>query len=124
MKGKILIIEDEAGIVLALEDRFKGEGYEVESARDGISGEKKALEGQQDILTPMAKQRDRVYRDLICPSCGEQEWKLEDKGPRDDEPVPWHHFRCKVCGCLYDPKTDLVLKSGNPPTSMVNPETE
>jgi hypothetical protein len=82
------------------------------------------LEGQQDILTPMAEARDRVYRNLICPCCEKQEWVIVDKGQRDDEPVPWHHFLCENCGCLYDPKTDLIIKDGNPPTSMINPEIE
>ena len=37
---KILIVEDEEGMVLSLEDRLRSEGYRVNSRRDGKSGEK------------------------------------------------------------------------------------
>src|SRR5262245_58384195 len=35
---RLLIIEDEPGLVMALTQRFASEGYEVESATDGESG--------------------------------------------------------------------------------------
>ncbi len=34
--SKILIVEDEPGIAMALEDDLTMEGYQVESTRDGI----------------------------------------------------------------------------------------
>lgn len=50
MKKRILIIEDEPGIVLTLEDRLVSEGFEVESAGDGISGEALAKTGRFDLI--------------------------------------------------------------------------
>ncbi len=57
---KILIIEDEEGIVLSLEDRLRSEGYRVSSRRDGKSGEKEARSGRYDliILDIMLPERD------------------------------------------------------------------
>ena len=38
MERRILLIEDEPGLVMTLGDRLRGEGYEVESAADGQTG--------------------------------------------------------------------------------------
>jgi DNA-binding response OmpR family regulator len=57
---KILIIEDEEGMVLSLEDRLRSEGYRVASRRDGKSGEKEGRSGRYDliILDIMLPERD------------------------------------------------------------------
>ena len=57
---KILIIEDEEGLVLSLEDRLRAEGYRVASRWDGKSGEKEAGSGSYDliILDIMLPERD------------------------------------------------------------------
>ena len=47
---KILIIEDEESILMALEDHLTLEGYEVETAQDGISGLRKASEAKLDLV--------------------------------------------------------------------------
>jgi two-component system, OmpR family, alkaline phosphatase synthesis response regulator PhoP len=47
---KILLIEDEKGLVLTLTDRLSNEGYNVQHACDGIKGEKLATEGHFDII--------------------------------------------------------------------------
>lgn len=47
---KILIVEDEEGMVLSLEDRLRSEGYRVASRRDGKSGEKEARLGRYDLI--------------------------------------------------------------------------
>ena len=47
---RILIVEDEESILLALEDNLKLEGYEVESAADGESGLSKAGEQTFDLF--------------------------------------------------------------------------
>ena len=47
---KILIIEDEESILMALEDHLTLEGYEVETARDGISGFRIARESKLDLV--------------------------------------------------------------------------
>lgn len=48
--NKILIIEDDPGIRSGLEDDFRFEGYEVESAVTGSEGLKKGTQGSPDII--------------------------------------------------------------------------
>ena len=47
---KILVIEDEPGIQMTLEDNLRNEGYEVSIQGNGISGEKVALETPWDLI--------------------------------------------------------------------------
>ena len=47
---KILIIEDEESILMALEDDLLLEGYEVSSAQDGLLGLTKAKEERYDLI--------------------------------------------------------------------------
>ena len=47
---RILLIEDEPGIVLTLGDRLTREGYSVESATDGESGLERATRDAFDLL--------------------------------------------------------------------------
>lgn len=50
MSSKILMIEDEPGLVLTVGDRLNADGYLFESCADGISGERRALTGSQDLI--------------------------------------------------------------------------
>ncbi len=50
MSSRILLIEDEPGLVLTVTDLLAAEGFEVESATDGPSGLNRALEGKFDLL--------------------------------------------------------------------------
>jgi two-component system alkaline phosphatase synthesis response regulator PhoP len=50
MSKRILLIEDEPGLVLTLTDRLEGEGYEVESRADGDAGLDRALAGGVDLI--------------------------------------------------------------------------
>lgn len=50
MKQRVLIIEDEAGLLLALRDRLASEGYEVETARDGANGFERAASELFDLI--------------------------------------------------------------------------
>jgi two-component system, OmpR family, alkaline phosphatase synthesis response regulator PhoP len=47
---RILLIEDEKGLVLTLTDRLSSEGYTVAHAGDGIKGEQLAVDGRFDII--------------------------------------------------------------------------
>jgi len=68
MNELILIIEDEAGAILTMGDRLKNEGYRVDFAMDGISGEEKAGKESFDLilLDIMLPRKDgiSVCRDL------------------------------------------------------------
>ena len=48
--ARILVVEDEAGIALALEDDLSMEGYSVAVARDGLTAAKKAREEKFDLI--------------------------------------------------------------------------
>lgn len=50
MSARILVVEDEPGLVLTLTDLLAAKGYEVDSAGDGPGGLKKALEERYDLL--------------------------------------------------------------------------
>lgn len=50
MSSRILLIEDEPGLVLTLSDLLLAEGYSVESAMDGPAGLAKATDGDFDLL--------------------------------------------------------------------------
>ena len=47
---RILLVEDETGLVLTLTDRLSSEGYAVTHAGDGEKGEKLASEGHFDVI--------------------------------------------------------------------------
>ena len=50
MSSRILLVEDEPGLVLTLSDLLTAEGYEVETATDGPKGLAKAMAGQFDLI--------------------------------------------------------------------------
>ena len=50
MSSRILLIEDEPGLVLTLSDLMAVEGYEVESAMDGPGGLARASRERFDLL--------------------------------------------------------------------------
>lgn len=47
---KILLIEDESGLIVTLTDRFISEGYEVSCASDGEMGLEMASTGEYDLI--------------------------------------------------------------------------
>lgn len=50
MNGRILLIEDEPGLVLTLRDRLTKEGYTVDVAGDAAAGVTKATEGEFQLI--------------------------------------------------------------------------
>ncbi len=50
MKSRILLIEDEPGLVLTITDLLTGEGFDVDSATDGVSGLARAVAGGYDLI--------------------------------------------------------------------------
>lgn len=50
MKGKLLMIEDEPGLVLTVGDRLVAGGYSFDSSSDGIAGEAKAEDASWDLI--------------------------------------------------------------------------
>src|SRR5882672_6804318 len=50
MANKILLIEDDSGITMALTDLLNAEDYRVETAADGLTGLARAREGDFDVI--------------------------------------------------------------------------
>jgi two-component system alkaline phosphatase synthesis response regulator PhoP len=50
MSSRILLVEDEPGLVLTVSDLLSNEGYEVESAGDGETGLSRAVAGKFDLV--------------------------------------------------------------------------
>ena len=57
MKPRLLLVEDEPGVVLALTDRLQADGYDVAVARDGEAG----------LLRASAEAFDLVLLDAMLP---------------------------------------------------------
>ncbi len=49
-KKRVLLVEDEPGLVLTLTDRLESEGYAVDAAREGGEALKKASDGAYDLI--------------------------------------------------------------------------
>src|SRR5262245_53400057 len=49
-RRRVLLIEDEPGLVLTITDRLKSEGYDVASAGDGLSGLERASRETWDVI--------------------------------------------------------------------------
>jgi len=47
---RVLLIEDEPGLVMTVTDLLTGEGYEVDSATDGEAGARRAMSGDFDLI--------------------------------------------------------------------------
>lgn len=50
MSSRILLVEDEPGLVLTIDDLLSAEGYDVDTAQDGPTGLAKARSGQFDLI--------------------------------------------------------------------------
>ncbi|MFA5157499.1 MAG: response regulator [Candidatus Omnitrophota bacterium] len=50
MKKKILIIDDDAELCEELADALAGEGHQVQTACDGVSGLRLAISGKYDVI--------------------------------------------------------------------------
>ena len=50
MSRRLLLVEDEPGLVMTLTDRLSAEGYDVDSASDAASGQAKASSGNFDVI--------------------------------------------------------------------------
>ncbi|MEP7212474.1 MAG: response regulator transcription factor [Acidobacteriota bacterium] len=47
---KVLLVEDEAGLIITLTDRLRSEGFDVTSAADGVAGLELASSGAFDLI--------------------------------------------------------------------------
>ena len=72
---------------------------------------RKALEGQEDVLTPMAKKEEAFFRNTSCPVCGSRNHEefLNTANPfTAGVPLPNKFLRCLQCQSEFDPHSNLV----------------
>jgi len=91
MKEKVLIVEDELGLTITLEDRLVSEGYAVTIERDGVQGFERAAREKfdliiLDIMLP-GKNGLEICRELRQRSCATPILMLTAKGQTVDKVV-------------------------------------
>ena len=76
----------------------------------------KLLEGQKDIITPLAEERESFYKNQQCPTCGSTSFTKNTNSRiafRGNDPIARYVLICQDCDCVFDPHSNLVLKLGN-----------
>lgn len=78
----------------------------------------KIIEGYEDELTGESKKQEAFYRQFRCPRCGGECIKhfisAQHAFPQDgDVLLPRSGLKCKLCDCLFDPHTNLIITLGN-----------
>jgi hypothetical protein len=76
----------------------------------------KLLEGREDVITPLAHEREQFYQKQFCPQCNGNATTKVGNPKRlfvEGEALPRYQLRCDNCRCLFDPFTGLVLEMGN-----------
>jgi two-component system, OmpR family, alkaline phosphatase synthesis response regulator PhoP len=86
---RVLLVEDEQGLILTLTDRLRSEGFDVDIAIDGQAGLEKALDGRYDlilldVMLPKKNGYD-VCRDLRQKGIGTPVLMLTAKGETIDK---------------------------------------
>lgn len=72
----------------------------------------KLLEGQEDVLTPLAKKEQIFFRNSACPTCGavSHSQTVNAKRPfSQGSPLPNILLRCLQCHTEFDPNTGLIV---------------
>lgn len=65
----------------------------------------------QDVLTPLIKKEEELFRSSPCPKCGSAATSavLNTRKPFSPEsPLPNKILRCVICSTEYDPRTGLI----------------
>ncbi len=60
MTARVLLVEDEEGLVLTIGDRLRAEGYAVDAERDGTAG----------LAAALRREHDLIVLDLMLPGTG------------------------------------------------------
>jgi len=82
---------------------------------------RKALEGQEDVLTPALKEHEAFFKRLSCLSCGGEVMPVihpvMDKETGQRSPfragnvLPNYLAKCKVCETVFEPYTGIQVSS-------------
>lgn len=74
----------------------------------------KLLEGQVDVLTPLAKQEEAMMKARPCPSCGSYGTRPFVSPTRPfvpGNPLPNKLLRCDSCETEFNPYTGFITKA-------------
>ena len=69
------------------------------------------LEGQVDVLTPMAQKDQAFFRHSTCPSCGSYDHSqyINPSHPfSQGSPLPNTLLKCSGCGTEFDPHSRII----------------
>lgn len=71
----------------------------------------KALEGQEDVLTPAVEQHQKYFRDLACPNCQGSVIPILDPRHlyRENALLPNYLAECSSCRCQFEPYTKIQV---------------
>lgn len=78
---------------------------------------RKLLEGQEDVLSPLAEKENVLFKNSRCPGCGayEHERSVDARRPfTPGSPLANKILRCLSCRAEFDPTTGQVLRAGEP----------
>jgi hypothetical protein len=74
------------------------------------------IQGIDDVLTPLATQRTNHIKSMACPRCrsamSPQLYTPNVFSP--DDPLPRMMAWCQDCNSTIDPRTGIVLDTGDP----------
>jgi hypothetical protein len=73
----------------------------------------KALEGQENVLAPLAEKEREKLSHLVCVNCGSPSLSIGVNPKRPfspGSPLPNKIASCKTCGAEFDPQSGLISK--------------
>jgi hypothetical protein len=76
----------------------------------------KLLEGHEDVISPLAKEREDFYARQTCPYCGGNAFQKTGNLKMlfvPNDPLPRHQLLCDNCSCEFDPFSGIVVATGN-----------
>jgi hypothetical protein len=72
----------------------------------------KALEGQEDVLTPALREHQQYFRNLSCPRCQSSVIPVVDPKRlfRENGLLPNYLAKCSACECVFEPYTKIEVE--------------
>ena len=86
----------------------------------------KALEGQEDILTPAFLEHQRYFKDLSCPRCNSAVMPVVNPRNlyRENALLPNFLAKCTGCECVFEPYTKIEVELPRVPPTDLAPREE
>ena len=87
----------------------------------------KALEGQEDILTPEVVRHQQYFRNLSCPRCQTSVMPIVNPRQlfRENALLPTFLAKCTGCECVFEPYTMIEVELPRvPPSDLASSEED